>query len=78
MKFRCWVPEEGYTRDDADARDVEATDAAEAAEAFAETWYEAGDHFPQLDVSVVLDDGPEQKFRVVVDFDPMFTASEIP
>ena len=30
MRFRCWVPDEGYTRED--AKDVEAYDAGEAAE----------------------------------------------
>lgn len=79
MRFRCWVPDEGYTRED--AKDIEADDAREAAELFAEKWYEDGDHFPQLDVAVAAwgsGTSSMQMYRVTVDFDPSFYASAVP
>jgi len=75
VRFRCWVPDEGYTR--MDASDVEATDAEEAAEFHAERWYRAGERFQQLDVRVApwgSGNSSEVTYRVTVDFDPSFSA----
>ena len=78
MRWRCWVPAEGYSR--ADAKDIEADDAREAAELFAEKWYEGGDHFRTIDVMAASwgsGSSSAQMFRVTVDFDPSFHASEL-
>lgn len=74
MSYRCWEPDAGETANDAVI--VEARDRRDAAERFAkyETDYDA-DGYDVIDVAVEDGLGGPVLFRVVVDRDPVFTAS---
>lgn len=81
--FKCWDTEddeEKYTDRLATGHTIKAFDHEMAATEFAEHCFYGGDPFEEMEVAVQLADGtgPIRTFTIDVDYDPTFSACEVP